>query len=131
MLLSFFYVTVVVTAFLLAKAIRSSLFLSEYDPYSLVYVYAAVPLALWLFVPVYSGLAARVGSRIVTSATLVFFSAHALVFWYWFRFHPQSADDWWLPGIFSVWVACFGVIAPVHAWSFANSLFDTRRHRCW
>ena len=26
-----------------------------------------------------------------------------------------------------MWVNCFGVIAPVHAWSFASSLFDTRQ----
>ena len=32
-----------------------------------------------------------------------------------------------LPAIFYVWVNCFGVIAPVQAWSFANSLFDTRQ----
>ena len=32
-----------------------------------------------------------------------------------------------LPGVFYVWVNCFGVIAPVQAWSFANSLFDTRQ----
>lgn len=126
-LLSFLYVTVVVAAFLLAKPIRNSLFLSGYDAYSLVYVYAAVPFALWLFVPVYARVAARVGSRIGTAATLVFFSANALIFWYWFRFHPQSADEWRLPWFFHVWVGCFGVIAPVQAWSFANSLFDTRQ----
>ena len=26
-----------------------------------------------------------------------------------------------------MWVSCFGIIAPVQAWSFANSLFDTRQ----
>ena len=31
--------------------------------------------------------------------------------------------------MFYVWVNCFGVIAPVQAWSFANSLFDTRQAR--
>ena len=34
-----------------------------------------------------------------------------------------------LPGAFYVWVNCFGVIAPVQAWSFANQLFDTRQAR--
>ena len=29
--------------------------------------------------------------------------------------------------MFYVWVNCFGIIAPVQAWSFANSLFDTRQ----
>ena len=50
-LLSFLYIAVVVASFLLAKPIRNGLFLEQYGPYALVYVYAAVPLALSLFVP--------------------------------------------------------------------------------
>ena len=38
----------------------------KYGPYALVYVYAAVPLALSLFVPVYTRVAARFGARTVT-----------------------------------------------------------------
>src|SRR3954464_7607374 len=86
-LLSFLYIAVVVAAFLLAKPIRNSLFLQQYGPYSLVYVYAAVPLALSLFVPIYTRIASRVGSRAVTIGTLVFFSSNVLVFWYAFHFH--------------------------------------------
>jgi AAA family ATP:ADP antiporter len=122
-LLSFLYIAVVVAAFLLAKPIRSSLFLSEYGPYALVYAYAAVPIALALFVPIYTRIVARFGSRAVTAGTLLFFAANVAAFWYLFQFRPF----WPLHGIFYVWVNCFGVIAPVQAWSFANSLFDTRQ----
>ena len=45
------------------------------------------------------------------------------MFWYAFRLRPFAL----LPAVFYVWVNCFGVIAPVQAWSFANSLFDTRQ----
>ena len=45
------------------------------------------------------------------------------MFWYLFRFQDIKR----LPDIFFVWVSCYGVIAPVQAWSFANSLFDTRQ----
>src|SRR5687768_12833282 len=121
--LTFVYIAVVVAAFLLAKPIRNGLFLRQYGPYALVYVYAAVPIALSLFVPVYTRIAARLGSRAVTIGTLLFFSANVAMFWYSFRFHRF----WLLPGIFYVWVNCFGIIAPVQAWSFANSLFDTRQ----
>ena len=121
--LTFVYIAVVVAAFLLAKPIRNGLFLRQYGPYGLVYVYAAVPIALSLFVPVYTRIAARFGSRPVTIGTLVFFSLNVVLFWYGFRFH----HFWLLPGIFYVWVNCFGIIAPVQAWSFANSLFDTRQ----
>src|SRR5687768_3858269 len=122
-LLTFLYVATVVASYLLAKPIRKSLFLSEYGPYPLVYVYAAVPVVLTLFVPAYSRLVARFGSRTTAIGTLLFFSANVVLFWYGFRFHRF----WLLPGIFYVWVNCFAVIAPVQAWSFANSLFDTRQ----
>jgi AAA family ATP:ADP antiporter len=132
-LLAFLYVAVVGAAFLLARPIRNSLFLLQYEPYSLVYVYAAVPLALTLFVPVYTRVAARFGSRAVTVATLVFFSTNVVLFWYAFRSYQADSQvgttPWLLPGVFYVWVNCFGVIATVQAWSFANSLFDTRQAR--
>ncbi len=133
-LLSFLYIAVVVAAFLLAKPIRNSLFLQQYGPYYLVYVYAAVPVALSLFVPVYARVTARFGSRAVTVATLVFFSTNVVLFWYAFRAYREPESQvgtvaWLLPGVFYVWVNCFGVIAPVQAWSFANSLFDTRQAR--
>ena len=121
--LAFFYISVVVASFLLAKPIRNGLFLRQYGPYALVYVYAAVPLVLSIFVPIYTRVAAKFGARTVTVGTLVFFSLNALLFWYAFRFHPFRL----LPAMFYVWVNCFGVIAPVQAWSFANSLFDTRQ----
>jgi AAA family ATP:ADP antiporter len=122
-LLTFLYIAVVVASYLLAKPIRNGLFLRQYGPYSLVYVYAAVPVALSLFVPLYARAVARIGSRTVTAVTLVFFASNVLLFWYAFHFHTFEL----LPAIFYVWVNCFGIIAPVQAWSFANSLFDTRQ----
>ena len=121
--LTFLYVSVVVAAFLLAKPIRNGLFLRQYGPYALVYVYAAVPLVLSIFVPIYTRVVARFGARTVTAGTLVFFSANVIFFWYAFRYFRFPL----LPGLFYVWVNCFGVVAPVQAWSFANSLFDTRQ----
>ena len=124
-LLSFLYVACVVAAFLLAKPIRNSLYLVEYGPYALVYAYAAVPLALSIFVPVYGVVAARIGTRLATIGTLTFFSLNVVAFWWAFAFAPFDL----LPAVFYVWVNCFGVIAPVQAWSFANSLFDARQAR--
>ena len=121
--LTFLYIAVVVAAFLLAKPIRNALFLRQYGPYALAYVYAAVPLALSVFVPIYTRVAARLGQRAVTVVTLLFFAANVLLFWWLFRRHPFAL----LPGVFYVWVNCFGIIAPVQAWSFANSQFDTRQ----
>jgi ATP/ADP translocase/HEAT repeat protein len=121
--LTFLYIAVVVASFLLAKPIRNALFLRQYGPYALVYVYAAVPLALTIFVPIYTRVAARFGQRAVTVWTLLFSAANVLLFWW--LFHRYSFRL--LPGVFYVWVNCFGIIAPVQAWNFANSLFDTRQ----
>ena len=122
-LLTFLYIAAVVASYLLAKPIRNGLFLKQYGPYSLVYVYAAVPIALSIFVPLYTRAVARVGSRVLTAATLIFFASNVVLFWYAFHYRPFEL----LPAVFYVWVNCFGIIAPVQAWSFANSLFDTRQ----
>ena len=124
-LFSFLYVAAVAAAFLLARPLRNGLFLQQYGAYGLVYVYAAVPIVLSLFVPVYARVAARFGSRTVAVGTLIFFSSNVLLFWYAFRFHSaaigtRGSFSWFLPGAFYVWVNCFGVIAPVQAWSFAS-----------
>ena len=132
-LLSFLYIAVVAAAFLLAKPIRNSLFLQQYGAYALVYVYAAVPVRA---VAVRAGL--RAGRRTVRRSRR--HRRHAGVLQPStsscsgtpFAFHAgavagRGSVAWLLPGVFYVWVNCFGVIAPVQAWSFANSLFDTRQ----
>jgi AAA family ATP:ADP antiporter len=131
-LLSFLYVAVVAAAFLLARPIRNSLFLQQYGAYALVYAYASVSIVLSVFVAVYARVTARFGVRAVTIATLVFFSFNVVLFWYGFEFHADAVSRrgsiaWLLPAVFYVWVNCFGVIAPVQAWTFTNSLFDTRQ----
>ena len=122
---TFLYIAVAVASFLLAKPIRTGLFLAEFGPYRLVYVYVAVPLVLSLFVPLYQGLAARVGQRRVITGSLIFLCSNVLVFWWGFTYHPAP----WLAAAFYVWVNCYGVIAPVQAWTFANAVFDTRQAR--
>lgn len=131
-LLSFLYVAVVAAAFLLARPIRNGLFLQQYGAYALVYAYASVSIVLSLFVAVYARVTARFGLRAVTVASLIFFSLNVVLFWYAFEFHADAVARrgsvaWLLPAVFYVWVNCFGVIAPVQAWSFTNSLFDTRQ----
>jgi ATP:ADP antiporter, AAA family len=131
-LLSFLYIAIVAAAFLLARPIRNGLFLQQYGAYALVYAYASVSVVLSIFVFIYARVTARFGVRSVTVATLIFFSLNVILFWYIFAFHAEAVGRpgsaaWFLPGVFYVWVNCFGVIAPVQAWSFANSLFDTRQ----
>lgn len=133
-LFSFLYVAVVAAAFVLAKPLRNGLFLHRYGAYALVYVFAAVPLVLSIFVPLYARVTARFGSRPVAVATLVFFSLNVVLFWYAFRVYAEISPErwaigWMLPALFYVWVNCFGVIAVVQAWTFVNSIFDVRQAR--
>lgn len=119
------YIAIVVASYMLAKPIRNGLFLKQYGAYNLAYVYVGVPLVLAVFVPVYTRIVARRGHRAVITATLVFFALNGLAFWYAFTVSPVPA----LAAAFYIWVNCYGVIAPVQAWTFAISLFDTRQAR--
>jgi AAA family ATP:ADP antiporter len=123
LVLTFLYIATVVASFLLAKPIRNGLFLNQFGAYRLVYVYVGVPLVLAAFVPIYSAVAARYGQQRVIQGTLVFFALNVVAFWYLF-----TRTDWAaLPAVFYIWVNCYGIIAPVQAWTFANTLFDTRQ----
>ncbi len=119
------YIAIAVASFLLAKPIRNGLFLREFGPYKLVYAYIGVPLVLALLMPLYQAGARRVGQRLVITGSLVFLAANVLLFWWGFRRYDAA----WLAAAFYVWVNCYGVIAPVQAWSFANAVFDTRQAR--
>src|SRR5512144_3202918 len=106
-LFSFLYVAVVAAAFVLAKPLRNGLFLNRYGAYALVYVFAAVPVVLSIFVPVYARVTARFGSRAVAVATLVFFSLNVVWFWYAFRQYAAVTAEpwslgWMLPALFYV-----------------------------
>ena len=59
------------------------------------------------------------------TGSLTFLCGNVLLFWWGFRFARAP----WLAAAFYVWVNCYGVIAPVQAWTFANSVFDTRQAR--
>jgi AAA family ATP:ADP antiporter len=122
---TFLYVAVAVGSFLLAKAIRNGLFLQEYGASKLAYVYVGVPLVLSVLVPIYGAVASRVGLRKVATGSLLLLCANVLAFWWGLTYHPRP----WLSAAFYIWVNCYGVIAPVQAWSFANAVFDTRQAR--
>jgi len=119
------YVALAVGTFLLAKPIRNALFLSEYGAYNLVYVYVAVPVVLTLLLRAFNRVAARSSARGVLTGSLVFLMLNVIAFWYGFTFHRAP----WLSAALYVWVNCYGVIAPVQAWTFANAVFDTRQAR--
>ena len=122
---TFSYIALAVASFLLAKPIRNGLFLSQYGAYKLVYVYVAVPIALSLAVPIYTRVSARVGPRIVFTASAALLRLERPDVLVPVPL-PRVAG---LPAIFYVWVNCYGIIAPVQAWTFATMVFDARQAR--
>jgi AAA family ATP:ADP antiporter len=124
-LYTFTYVAIAVGSFLLAKAIRNGLFLQQFGASKLAYVYVAVPIVLSILVPLYGAFAGRFGLRKVITASLLFLAFNVLAFWWALTHAPRP----WLAAAFYVWVNCYGVIAPVQAWTFANAVFDTRQAR--
>lgn len=120
---SFLFVSLAVASFLLAKPIRNGLFLANYGAHDLVYVYVGVPLVISLAMPLYARLGRRVAPRALVTGSLLFFCGNVLVFWWAFRYHPRP----WMAAAFYIWVNCYGIIAPVQAWTFANRVFDTRQ----
>lgn len=125
LLFTFLFIALAVGSFLLAKAIRNGLFLQVYGASKLAYVYVAVPVVLALLVPAYGALVGRVGHRQMTTVSLLLLSGTVVGFWWAFTYYPHP----WMAAAFYVWVNCYGVIAPVQAWSFANAVFDTRQAR--
>ena len=125
LLLCALYVGFAAASFLIAKPIRNGLFLNQFGAYKLVYAYVGVPLVLAAFIPVYNRIAARLGQRVVITGSLLFLCANVIAFWWGRTFHPAP----WQSAAFYIWVNCYGVIAPVQAWSFVNTVFDTRQAR--
>jgi AAA family ATP:ADP antiporter len=78
---------------------------------------------LSIFVPIYTVVSGWFGQRTLITGTLLFFALNVLGFWYLFTYHPAPL----LSAAFYIWVNCFGIIAPVQVWIFANSIFDTRQ----
>ena len=123
-LLTFLYIAAVVASYLLAKPIRNGLFLRAVRP-----VLARLRLRRGPGRPVDlraavqpRGRPDRVapGNRVARccSSRRTFCCSGT----------PSDSSRFeLLPAIFYVWVNCFGIIAPVQAWSFTNSLFDTRQ----
>ena len=119
--LMFLYAFLLLSAYLILKPVRNSLFLDKFGADQLVYMYmiiaaAATPIA-WL----YGWTAARTTlPRLVGGTTLVLVLCMA-VFWY-----LVSQQYSWLIYVFYVWVSLFGVFTTTQFWLLANYVFDAR-----
>ncbi len=119
--LAFLYLFLIIASYLLVKAIRNALFISEFGALKLPYVMLGIAVLTGVLVSVYIRLARRIPTARLTVHTLLFFAGNVLLFWW------LAAAGWkWLCPILYVWSGVFGVIATTQVWTLANDLFTVR-----
>jgi ATP:ADP antiporter, AAA family len=122
-LLLFGYLFLVMSSFVVGKAVRDALFLDEFGALLLPYADIAVALLVGIWVSVYLRVAGRVSVRTLLVGSLIFFAANCLFFWV---LSHVSRAPWLTPAIY-VWVGMFGVVAPAQVWTLANYVLTTRQ----
>jgi AAA family ATP:ADP antiporter len=122
-LLLFSYLTLVLTSYIITKAIRDGLFLHKFSPYMLPYVYLGIAAVIGFVVSVYLRISARVGQAAVILGSLVFFIGCILLQWW------AVARMQWVPAtwIFYVWTSIFGIIVVTQVWTVSNYVLDLRQ----
>ncbi len=120
--LLFAYLFLVISGFVVAKAVRDALFLDQFGALLLPYADIAVAASVGLWVSVYLRIAGRTNIRDLQVGSLIFFAVNCLVFW-WLTKVTHGA---WLTPVMYVWVGMFGVVAPAQVWTLANYVLTTR-----
>ena len=120
--LLFLYLTLILTTYLIAKAVRDALFLFKFPATDLPYVYMAVAAVIGIVVAVYVRLSKRFSLAALTSGSLIFFMINLLAFW-------QAARLQWRPlaPIFYIWTSIFGIIITTQVWTVANHVLNVRQ----
>ena len=106
--LLFAYLFLVMSGFVVAKAVRDALFLDQFGALLLPYADIAVAASVGLWVSAYLRIAGRTSIRDLQVGSLVFFAVNCLVFW-WLTKVTHAP---WLTPVMYVWVGMFGVVAP-------------------
>ena len=120
-LLMFLYAFLLLSAYLILKPVRNSLFLDKFGADQLIYMYmmiaaTATPIA-WL----YGWTAARTTLPRLVGGTTIILVVNMAIFWY--LIGQQFS---WLIYVFYIWVSLFGVFTTSQFWLLANYVFDAR-----
>jgi AAA family ATP:ADP antiporter len=121
--LLFFYLFIVMGAYLMGQAVGDALFLQEF-PRQLPYAMIGSALLAGAFVAVYSRLSTRMRLESLIIASLMFFSLSFASFWWLTQFHLK-----WVYWLVLVWVYTAGAICPMMGWTLANYMMTTREAR--
>jgi AAA family ATP:ADP antiporter len=120
-LVMFLYGFLLLSAYLILKPVRNSLFLTRFGPEQLVFMYMIIAVVAGGVATAYGLLARRLKlQRLIGFSTL--FIVLNLGLFRWLMQYEFS----WLVYVFYVWVSLFGVITTSQFWLLANHLFDAR-----
>ncbi|MBZ5545147.1 MAG: HEAT repeat domain-containing protein [Acidobacteriia bacterium] len=120
--LLFSYLTLIMTAYIITKAVRDGLFLQKFSAYMLPWVYLGIAAIIGFVVSIYVKLSARIGQTAVIVGSLLFFIGNLLLLWWGVR--KQWTPTTW---IFYVWTSMFGIIVVTQVWTVANQVLDLRQ----
>src|SRR5688572_8283475 len=123
-LLLFTYVTLVFTAYIIAKSVRDALFLDQFGASSLPFLYIGVAVVIALIVAIYIRLSFRFAQAALVSVTLLFFMLTALCLWGAIRIEWASTAV-----VYYIWVNILGVIVTAQAWTLASSVLNVTQAR--
>lgn len=120
-ILMFVYAMFLLSAYLILKPVRNSLFLEKFGPQELVYMYMIIAVFAALIVSSYTKFGTRMSLDKYISVTVLFIISNLIIFWWLIS---QQYD--WLVYVFYVWVSLFGAITTSQFWLLANQVFDAR-----
>ena len=121
----FFYLFLVMAAYLTGRVARDSLFLSRFPAVNLPYVDIATAFGVGVVIAAYIRIARGWSLRNLLVGCLVFCCASCLIFWGLSRYYSPR---WLYPTIY-VWVGIFGVLLTTQVWALANHVLTTREAR--
>lgn len=120
-LLMFLYAFLLLSAYLILKPVRNSLFLNRFGADQLVYMYMIIAATATPIAWIYGWTAARTTLPKLVGGTTIVLVLSMGVFWYLIAQHYS-----WLIYVFYVWVSLFGVFTTSQFWLLANYVFDAR-----
>ena len=122
--LLFLYLTLALTSFTIARAVRDALFLNNFGAMDLPYVYIGVAVIIGFVVSFYLRLASKLNQTALISATLIFFAGNIIFLW-WLAYL-----EWvFISAVFYIWCSIFGVIVTAQVWTLAGMVLNTRQAR--
>ena len=122
--LLFFYLFLIIGAYMMGRAVGDALFLTVYPKRLLPYAMIGASLTSGAFVPAYIRLSQRLRLELLINTTLLFFALLFACFWWLTRFSFR-----WVYFLIYVLVYAVGAMGPMMGWILANYVLTTREAR--